>query len=167
MKEPIYAELSLHEHLRKALAAEYETIDEETLSDTIEGLTLLSDKLCAITKSLLDDRSLATALRHRIDEMKDRLQRLESRADKKKELVIDVMDRGHLKKLTDPEFTVSLRSSPPKLVISDETIIPPEFWRPQPPKLDRQALLTDLKDGGSPPGVNLSNGAKTISIRTN
>ena len=39
----------------------------------------------------------------------------------------------------------------PPLVIVAEPDIPEPYWVPQPPKLDRQSLLADLKRGdGSP-----------------
>lgn len=166
MVSPIHAELSLHEHLRRKLAEQFPDIDEETLSDTVEGMTTLTEKLSLVTSSLLDDRSLATGLRHRIGDMQERLKRIESSAEKKKALVTEVMNRAQLKKLSEPEFTVSLRQSPPKLFIVAEDDIPEGYWKPQPPKLDRQSILSDLKNGDSLPGVSLDTSTPTISIRT-
>ncbi len=166
MTSPIHAELSLHTYLRQKLIEQFPDVDEVTLSDTVEGMTTLTEKLAAVTSSLLDDRSLATSLRHRISDMQERLKRIELSADNKKELVTDVMNRAKLKKITAPEFTLSLRPSPPKLLVLDENDIPGAYWKPQPSKLDRQSLLADLKDGKPLPGVTLDDSAPTISIRT-
>ena len=38
-----------------------------------------------------------------------------------------------------------------------EELIPEPYWVPQPPKLDRQALLADLKRGDEIPGAQLGN----------
>jgi len=98
--------------------------------------------------------------------MQERLKRIESGAENKKALVTDVMERARLKKITAPEFTVSLRASAPKLVILQEDDIPDTYWKPQPPKLDRQSILADLKTGQALTGATLDNSTPTISIRT-
>ena len=50
--------------------------------------------------------------------------------------------------------------------VVEESAIPAGYWRPQPPKLDRQAVLVALKDGVSVPGAALSSPAPTIAVRT-
>ena len=58
-----------------------------------------------------------------------------------------VMERANLKKLAEPDFTVSLRAVPPSVVVVDEGQIPRDYWKPQPPRLDRQGLSAALKSG--------------------
>lgn len=165
--EPRLAQaLITHIELRNALIAEYRTIDEEVLADTLEGLSSLPEALAAAVRSYLDDLSLAAALGQRIGDMQDRLARFEARAEKKRALVTQVMERADLKKLQEPDFTVSLRAVPPGLVVSDEASIPEGYWRPQPPKLDRKGLLASLNAGEVVPGAALGNGGTTISVRT-
>lgn len=166
MKSPIYAELSIHEYLHRKLAVQFPDADEQTLSDTVEGLTDLTDKLTTVTSSLLDDRSLAASIRHRITDMQERCKRIESSAEKKKALITDVMEQANLKKITAPEFTLSLRRSAAKLVILHEDDLPDHYWKAQAPKLDRQSILADLKSGQTLPGAKLDNATPTISIRT-
>ena len=52
-----------------------------------------------------------------------------------------------LKKLEQPDFTASARAGMPPLIIMSEGRSPSAYWVPQPPKLDRQSLLADLKRG--------------------
>jgi hypothetical protein len=68
--------------------------------------------------------------------------------------------------IAEPDFTVSLRSVPPSVVIIDEGQIPQDYWKPQPPRLDRQGLSAALKSGSAIPGAALSNSQMTISVRT-
>jgi hypothetical protein len=68
--------------------------------------------------------------------------------------------------VVEPDFTMSLRAQPPKLLVTEESTIPEEFWRPQAPKLERKALLAALKAGAIVPGATLDNGGVTISVRT-
>ena len=98
--------------------------------------------------------------------MRERLGRLEARADTKRDLVATAMAETNLKKIVEPDFTVSLRPTPPSLVVTDEAEIPAEYWVPQQPKLDRLGLLTALKRGRGTPGVTLNNPQMTISVRT-
>ena len=166
MNAPIMRELASHEYLRERLAAEFPEADEETLKDTLEGLSDLNEMLATVTRSYLEDRCLASALRGRLDEMKTRLSRMEATADSKRRILAMVMNRAELRKMIEPDFTLSFRVSPPALSVSDESAVPDAFWKPQPAKLDRQALLQHLKSGQQVTGAALNNGAPSIAVRT-
>ena len=71
-----------------------------------------------------------------------------------------------LKKLEQPDFTASTRIGSPSLIVIAEDAIPDTYWVPQPPKLDRQALLGELKRGGEIPGAQLSNAQPVLVVRT-
>lgn len=166
MPHPLLHELAHHQYLHEKLATQFPDADEETLLDTLEGMTNLHEMIAAVIRSRLDDLALVAALRARMADMQERLARLEQCAEKKKEVVTSVMERAGLKKLTEPDFAVSLRSTQPLLVLVDEREIPEGFWKPQPPKLDRQGLIAALKAGREIPGATLGNAAVTISVRT-
>jgi len=166
MNPSLLNDLKRHELLRQQLTVEFPEIDDETLRDTVEGLTNLPELLARILRSHLDDLALLAALRARILDMQERFARLEVRADKKRALVASVMERADIKKLTEPDFTASLRQVPPGLVVVDERAVPDPFWKPQPPKLDRKGLLAALNAGQSVPGASLGNGGTTITVRT-
>ena len=61
---------------------------------------------------------------------------------------------------------VSFRITPPSLVVTAESEIPAAYWKPQPPKLNRQSLTAALRNGEHVPGAVLGNGQSTISVRT-
>ena len=148
------------------MAAEFPDADEETLADTLEGLTDLVEMIGAVTRSYLDDRAMTKGLRSRIDEMQMRLRRLEHSADSKREVLATVMERAEISRLKEPDFTLSLRRSAPSLQVHDETLIPSDFFTPQPSKLDRRGLLEHLKAGQEFPGATLCAGAPSITVRT-
>jgi hypothetical protein len=158
--------LAEHEYLRQRLKAEFPDADEETLRDTLEGLSSLPEMLACVLRSYLDDLALAAALSIRINDMQERISRFEQRAERKRALITSVMERADLKKLAEPDFTVSFRTTSPSLVITAEAEIPQDFWKPQPAKLDRQGLTAALRGGRSVPGAVLGNGQATISVRT-
>ena len=165
MSDPLILELQLHEYLREKLLTEFFEIDEETLSDTLEGLTDLHDKLAAVIRSQQENSVLANALKIRIKEMQERHARFEDRVTKKRELVATVMDRAGITKIAESDFTASLRNTPRPLVISDDREIPKTYWKMQDPKLDRKRLITDLKSDVTIPGACLGNGGVTVSVR--
>ena len=111
-------------------------------------------------------QALQTGLRTRLEEMRSRLERFEQRSLKKRQLAPDAMCEVGLKKLEQPDFTASARAGIPSLLLISETEVPTEYWVPQPPKLDRQALLADLKRGEEITGAQLGNPKPTLGVRT-
>jgi hypothetical protein len=151
--------------LRDRIRAQDPTIDEQTLSDTVEGLTDLQEILRAIVRAALVDEALATGLKVRIAEMQDRVERLQDRASKRRQIAKEVMIELDLKKITAPDFSVSIRPGMPSLMVVDEAAVPSIFWQPSAPRLKRQELLTELKDGAKIEGVALSNPEPVLSVR--
>ena len=105
--------------------------------------------IAAVIRSALVDEALHAGLRSRLDDMRERLSRLEVRASKKRELALHAMSEVGLAKLEQPDFTASTRAGSPALLVISEQTIPPAYWLPQPPKLDRQGLLGELKRGAA------------------
>jgi hypothetical protein len=152
--------------IRDRIRAQDPDIDERTLADTVEGLTDLHEIVTAIIRSALEDEALANGLRGRIGEMEDRLARLQDRASKRRQIAKDVMVELDVKKIQAPDFTVSLRPGTPALMVIDEAAVPSIYWEPRDPKLNRQGLLADLKQGAEITGVSLSNPEPVLSVRT-
>ncbi len=64
--------------------------------------------------------------------MKARLERLEARARRKRQLVLEAMTQAELKRLEEADFTASLRQGAPALEVVAEDKIPVAYWKPQP-----------------------------------
>jgi Siphovirus Gp157 len=152
--------------IRDRIRAEDPQIDEITLADTVEGLTDLHEIVAAIIRSALSDEAVATGLKGRIADMQGRLDRLEDRAAKRRQIAKDVMVELDLKRITAPDFTVSIRPGMPALLVLDEAAVPSLYWLPSAPRLNRQGLLSELKDGAEIKGVTLSNPEPVLSVRT-
>ncbi len=166
MSHSILTQLCHRQYLRERLEAAFPDADEETLMDTLEGITSLTDSLAELLRSSQEDQSLASALRSRMSDMQERCGRFEDRARKKRELVCTVMEEAELKKLMEPDFTVSLRPARAPLMIIDEAAIPGDYWKPQPAKLDRMGLISALSNGRDIAGAVLGNPPMTIAVRT-
>jgi hypothetical protein len=61
---------------------------------------------------------------------------------------------------------VSIRPGLPALLVLDEAAVPSIYWEPREPRLNRQGLLSDLKDGTEVDGGALSNPEPVLSVRT-
>ena len=159
-------EVTKYQLLKQRLLSEYPQSDDDTLQDTLEGITELHEMIAAVIRSALVDEALQTGLRSRLDDMKQRLGRVELRCEKKRQLALEAMSEVGLKKLEQPDFTASVRAGSPPLVVVSEAEIPPCYWVPQRPKLDRQALLADMKRDGEVRGVQLGNPKPILTVRT-
>jgi hypothetical protein len=151
--------------ITRRLSEEHPDLDERTLSDTVEGLTDLHEIVAAVVRAAITDEALGKGLRLRLTEMQDRLSRLDERACKRRQIAREVMVECGIKQITAPDFTISIRSGTPAVVVTDETAIPPQYWQPRDPRLDRQSLSTDLKGGAAIPGAVLSNAEPVLSVR--
>ena len=152
--------------IRDRIRTEDPQIDEQTLADTVEGLTDLHEIVTAIIRSALTDEALVTGLKCRIADMQGRLDRLQDRASKRRQIAKDVMVELDLKKITAPDFTVSIRPGTPALLVLDEAAVPSIYWEPREPRLNRQELLSELKEGAEIEGVALFNPEPVLSVRT-
>jgi hypothetical protein len=163
---PLTNELQHYRRLRERLLEDLPQVDDETIRDTLEGITDLHEMIAAVIRSALVDEALHAGLRIRLDEMKQRLSRFEERAAKKRQLALEAMSEVGLAKLEQPDFTASTRPSSPSLVVVTEETIPGDYWLLQPPKLDRQGILSDLKRGAEIAGTQLSNPQPVLVVRT-
>jgi len=163
---PVTKQVNRFLELRRRLLEVDPEIDEQTLRDTLEGVTNLAEAVAAVIRSALDDEALANGLKLRLEAMKGRLERIEATAAKKRQAALAAMEEADLDKILEPDFTVSIRAAPPSIVITNEPVIPEEFWQPQPPKLDKRRLLETLKSGTAVMGVELANTRITLAIRT-
>ena len=152
--------------IRDRIRAQDPQIDEQTLADTVEGLTDVHEILAAIVRAALADEAIATGLKCRISDMQGRLDRLQDRAAKRRQIAKDVMVELDLKKLTAPDFTASIREGMPALMVINEDAVPSIYWAPGEPKLKRQILAHDLKQGAEIEGVALSDPEPVLSVRT-
>jgi Siphovirus Gp157 len=163
--EPLTQSKASYLALRERLKAEDPSLDEQTLADTVEGLTNLHDIIEAIVRAALIDEALAGGLKTRVRVMQERFERFEERAAKRRQMARDAMSDADIKKITAPDFTITVRPGTPALVVVDETTIPGSYWEAVAPRLNRQALVSQLKQGASISGVELSNPKPVLSVR--
>src|SRR5262245_52176912 len=109
-------ELSKYQLLRQRLLTNYPNADEETLCDTLEGITDLHEMIAAVIRSALVDEALQLGLRTRLEDMRARLARLDHRGTRKRYLALHAMTEVGLAQIQQPDFTASTRLGSPALV---------------------------------------------------
>lgn len=147
--------------------------DEEVITATIEGETGLLEAIDAALDQISDAEALAEMIAKRIEKLEARKVRMVKRAERLRTAVAVAMEAASAKKLIRPLGTLSLRTLPQKVIVTDEAAIPTRFWVvPKPePKIDKKALLDALKASDPDteeaiPGCELSNGGISLTIRT-
>src|SRR5450755_3465011 len=151
--------------LAATLKERYGELDDETLKDTLEGISDLPEAVAAVIRSSLDDEAFIVGLKSRLDDLQFRLARLRDRYEKKRALARWAMVEADLDKVMAEDLSVSLRKGGEKLEVIDESRVPETFFVPQPAKLDRKSLTEALKRGEMVNGALLVLAEPTISVR--
>src|SRR5665213_657537 len=126
------------------------------LTHSLAVYQTIRDRIIALEADI-DEATLADTL--------GRLQRLTERGAERRRIARDAMVEVDIKKIAAPDFTVSVRSGSPSLLVIDEGAIPEPYWEPREPRLNRAELLADLKRGVDVPGSHLSNPEPVLSVR--
>ena len=137
--------------LRQMLGADAEP---QLILDVIEGETNVLELLDEVVETILSDERLA-------DDGRERIKRFETRANKRRALVMQVLERIGIRKAERALYTVSVADGPKAVRIIDEEQIPLQFQRISP---DKVAIGKVLKEGGEVAGAQLNNGPPVLRI---
>lgn len=152
-----------------ALKREYPFIwddgDEKLLTDCLAAETDINEFLTVLVDRMRDSVAMADAIASRIAELESRRDRYSRREQAMRVLAFKVMEAANLRKVELPEATLSIRAGTPKVIITDEAIIPDLLCRitRSPDKTKIKELLTN---GDPVQGAELSNAEPTLAIRT-
>jgi hypothetical protein len=164
--EVLQTEAAYYRNLQDQLKQAYVEIDDETLTDTLEGLSEFPQLVEQIVRSGLEDEDFIAALKARTDIMSGRLSRLKERFQKKRQLVAWALGAAGMTNLKACDFVVSLCEGATRLSVEDEGAIPTAYFVPQPPKLDRAGVTATLKRGETLAGAKLVQGEPYITVST-
>jgi hypothetical protein len=162
----LHTEAAQYRALSDQLKTDYASLDDETLTDTLEGLSDPPAMIEEIIRSALEDEAMVAGLKLRADAMAERLSRLKERHHKKRQLAAWALRAAGLAKLKAVDFTVSLSECALRLEISDESKIPQHYLIPQPAKPDRAGITNALKEGRLLEGARLVQGQPYITVST-
>lgn len=142
---------------------EEDDMDPDVLRDTLEGLQgEIGDKAEAIAKVMRSIEAEEAALKAEEDRLANRRRSLENKRVSMKGYLETQLQLAGLDKIKGSIFTIALQNNPPSVSIQDDAVIPETYYIPQPAKLDKKALMDDLKAGAQMDGVCLQ---QTRSLR--
>ena len=97
--------------LKERFLSEYPESDDETLQNTLEGITGLHEMIALVIRSALVDEALQSGLRMRLEHMRERLTRFEERRAKKRHLALEAMLEAGSASLSSPTLPPPLRAA--------------------------------------------------------
>lgn len=138
--------------------------DAELYADMLEGSTDLHEILTRLVREERDAASFAEAVKAQEDDLCSRRHRFVTKQEALRSFMQSLLETAQQQKIVLPEATLSLATRGPRPVVNNEAVIPDALckFKRSP---DMAAIKTELDAGRAVPGVHLSNGATSISIR--
>lgn len=133
--------------------------------DAIEGIW--NEKAKDVAAFVRNLETTAQAIKEAEGRMAERRKAIENRVEAVKKYLLDNMLFVGIEKIECPLFKISVRNNPPRVVVDDESLIPPEYMvTPEPPKPypDKKKIMADIKQGVVIDGVH-SEQDKSIVIK--
>lgn len=150
-----------------ALLLEYPELadDDDFRRDVFEGQTSIDYVLAKLVETSLEAAAMADAVKFRKTALAERQSRFERKDEATRKLILSVMERAELPKIQLTEATLSMRQLPPSPIVTDADALPDNCVRIE-RKPDMKAIKAAMEGGGELPGVTLSNGRPSLTIRT-
>lgn len=139
--------------------------DELALTDTLDGITDAGDFIAYWCRKAREDGAMADALSDMIGEMQMRKNRLLARAERQRDLALQLMDAIGERRIVRPDLTISVQPGRANVIISDEATIPDSFCKTVRIP-DKTAIKEALENGETVAGASLSNGGQTLVLRS-
>lgn len=156
----------LREQYKEVLdMAENPDIDPQAIADTLEmigdEIEIKAESSAVILQELGADVEKIRAEEKRLSE---RRAKLENNIKIIKERLYDTMILTGKTKFKTALFSFGIQKNPAKLVVDDESLIPEEYYIPQPAKLDSKKLKEAIKAGEDISYAHLEQG-ESLRIR--
>lgn len=137
-------------------------IPEDVYKDTVDSLGA-GNAIDDVVKAIRNKQAEAEAFKAEADRLTEKKQAAEKAVDSMKNLILDYLRATDQKKTGTGLFMVSRRSSK-SCELTDETKIPEQYLIPQPAKIDKKAILAELKEGKEIAGARLKE-SESIMIK--
>lgn len=138
--------------------------DDQLRVDMIEGETDAFRMLSIIVRKIGENKALADGTDRYAQELKERSARIDRRIEAFRALAFKIMNYGAIKKAELPEATLSVRAGQPKVIVTEEEVLPDDCIRIK-REPDKTAIKDKLTRGDHVPGAVLSNSEPSLSIR--
>lgn len=136
--------------------------DFEVILDTIKDNAF--HKITNIGKLIKNIDAESAIIADEIKRLQARKKAHENKVERLKDYVYRAMGMLNTKKVEDTIMPVSIRKSPASANIIDEVAIDKKYLIEQQPKIDKKAILQDLKKGVSVVGAELIDDKEYVKI---
>ena len=155
----------LTEQYQKLLSMVDDECDMQAIQDTLEGIEgMIADKAESIAKLMKSIEADEQAIKAEEDRLKARREALTNRRLSIKEYLQNQLIEAKIDKLKGTMFTVSIQNNPPSVQIAEGVTVPDKYLVPQEAKVDKRALLDDLRAGVVYEGIGMVQ-TKGVRIR--
>ena len=146
------------------LIASLQSDDAELLHDMTEGETDLFEAIDRALDEIDECEIVVTGCKAKEEQIGERRLKAAKRQDRIRGLIEQAIVLAGLDTVKRPCATLTVRKIKPKAIITDEALIPADYWRQPDPVLDRTKINADASDTGIP-GITMSNGTTALTIR--
>ena len=153
-----------HRMIVEAVSAMFPDEDQDTLADSIAGISELPDAIVAVLRAALEREAAAKAIRDElIARLTYRMHRLEDGAKSLRAAALQAMQEAGLPKIRAIDMNVSVGRGKPRVQITEPELIPAALCRivREPNKVEIGKLLAE---GTDVPGCTLGNPQPWLSI---
>lgn len=154
---------SLADHLRERGFAD----DEDLIADAIEGETDAMEAVSRLLRWMAEKQSHAAILGDLVSSYGARKRRYEEAVKSARGALARFMDETGLTRIERPEATLSMRQGSPTVIypadLDPETL--PEQFRRWTCDADKAAIKEAMLAGEEVPGLTLSNGETSLTVR--
>ncbi|KGL43081.1 hypothetical protein EP56_08435 [Listeriaceae bacterium FSL A5-0209] len=135
-----------------------EQLEAETLKDTLDAITesieIKAENTAKVIKTL---EAEIAGLEVEIKRMSDRKSAMKNNIDGMKRYLKDELEKVGTDKVTGQHLTIRIQNNPKSVRVEDESKLG-AYLVEQPKKLDKKALLADLKAGKEVDGAEIQQG---------
>lgn len=163
MSRDLYNEAVAARELLAALPGIRE--DEEAVEAVIGGETDLAEAAARALEIAEEAKLLREAVEARIEDLKLRAERLRAREERVRLELAQAMEMAGLKTLRLPAATLTLGAGRPKVIVTDQEALPPEFIRETVKRAPDLKALGEALKHGPVEGACLGNAQPVLTIR--
>jgi hypothetical protein len=130
--------------------------DEQLRRDMIEGATSVFEYMTFLVRRIGETRAYATGTKGYVNELKGRIDRLERAEQFYRDMIRRLMDKMDFKKLPLEIAHVRIQAGKPKVMITDEKMLPRDCLRVM-VEPNKTVIAEHLKAGHVVPGAMFGN----------
>lgn len=157
------------EYRQAAVALADMDLDEQTIKDTLEGLSGdLEKKATNVAYFIRNLDATASQIKMAEEQMANRRKAMENRAERIREYLKANMEIAGINEISCPHFKLVIRKNPPSVVIDAESQIPANYFsQPEtpPPQVNKNYIAIAIKAGRVVPGVHLDTTKTRLEIK--